>query len=270
MIYRILKKILTPRYGKKKFQPLFEILYDMSLTGMNIGGGTDPGDSGELNALHYIKGKLDSLKDSGDYTIFDVGANIGKYALLLNDVFGNEAEIHSFEPSLKTYKKLVQNTANKVRGCQYHFGLGDADSRTTLYSNTDESGLASVYKRNLEHFNIDMNQSEEIEIKNLDSFCKEKNINHIHFLKLDVEGHEKKVIEGAKRMIDAGEVDFIQFEFGGCNIDSRTYFQDFYYLLNERYRIYRIVRDGIFPVGKYGERYESFLTTNYLAEKRGL
>jgi hypothetical protein len=228
MIYRILKKILTPRYGKKKFQPLFEILYDMSLTGMNIGGGTDPGDSGELNALHYIKGKLDSLKDSGDYTIFDVGANIGKYALLLNDVFG------------------------------------------TLYSNTDESGLASVYKRNLEHFNIDMNQSEEIEIKNLDSFCKEKNINHIHFLKLDVEGHEKKVIEGAKRMIDAGEVDFIQFEFGGCNIDSRTYFQDFYYLLNERYQIYRIVRDGIFPVGKYGERYESFLTTNYLAEKRGL
>ncbi len=259
-----------PRYGKKKYQPFFEMLYNMSLTGMNIGGGTDTDESGELNALYYIKEKLAAVKGPGDPTIFDVGANIGKYALLLDRVFGKDAMIHSFEPSLKTYNKLIQNVAGKVKGAQYHFGLGDADSRTTLYSNSDESGLASVYKRKLDHFNIAMSQAEEIEIKNLDSFCTEKNITHIHFLKLDVEGHEKKVMEGAKRMIDAGEVDFIQFEFGGCNIDSRTYFQDFYYLLNERYQIYRIVKDGVFPVGKYGEAYESFLTPNYLAERRGL
>lgn len=270
MILRILRKVIASRYGKKKYQPFFESLYKMSLSGMNIGEGTDTGESGELNALYYVKGKLIGVKTAGDLTIFDVGANIGKYALLLDQVFGNEAMIHSFEPSLKTYKKLVQNVAGKVKGQQYHFGLGDADSHTTLYSNSDESGLASVYKRKLDHFNIDMNQAEEIEIKNLDSFCKEKNITHIHFLKLDVEGHEKKVMEGAKRMIDAGQVDFIQFEFGGCNIDSKTYFQDFYYLLNDRYQIYRIVKDGVFPLGKYGESYESFLTTNYLAERRGL
>jgi len=69
-------------------------------------------------------------------------------------------------------------------------------------------------------------------------------------------------------MLHSGSIDFIQFEFGGCNIDSRTYFQDFYYLLKDNYKIYRIVKDGIYPINQYREMYEAFITTNYLAEKK--
>ncbi len=69
-------------------------------------------------------------------------------------------------------------------------------------------------------------------------------------------------------MLGSGAVDFIQFEFGGCNIDSRTYFQDFYYLLNDRYKISRILKDGLYPISRYKEMYEAFTTTNYLAEKK--
>jgi FkbM family methyltransferase len=268
IIYKSLRTFLEPRYGKKEYQPLFETLYKMSLTGMNIGGGTNVADSGELNVLHYIKSRLESSKQANGWLIFDVGANIGDYSLLLSEVFGAKAEIYSFEPSLKTFKKLKASTDGKVKGSLFNFGFGDQPSQTTLYSNTDESGLASVYKRRLDHFNIDMSQTEEIEIRTLDSFCEEKNITHIQFLKLDVEGHEKKVLEGAKKMTGGGKIDFIQFEFGGTNIDSRTFFQDFYYLLNDQYQIYRIVKDGIYPVRGYGELYESFLPTNYVAERR--
>jgi hypothetical protein len=69
-------------------------------------------------------------------------------------------------------------------------------------------------------------------------------------------------------MIDGGKIDFIQFEFGGTDIDSRTFFRDFYFLLNDKYRIYRIVKDGVYPIRDYGESYESFLPTNFLAERR--
>jgi FkbM family methyltransferase len=266
MITRVLRKFLTPLYGKKKYQPLFESLYRMSLTGMNIGGGTNVADSGELNVLHYIRSKMGNGVRA---VIFDVGANIGDYSLLLHEVFGDAVEIHSFEPSEKTYAELVRNLDGKVKGTRHHFGLGDRENRTSLYSNADGSGLASVYKRKLDHFNIDMNQVEEVEIRTLDGFCKDRGIDHILFLKLDVEGHEKKVLEGAGRMLAAGKIDFIQFEFGGTNIDSRTFFQDFYYILHDHYNIYRIVKDGIYPVQGYGEVYESFLPTNYLAERKG-
>ena len=46
----------------------------------------------------------------------------------------------------------------------------------TLYSDAQASGLASVYKRRLEHSQISMNISEEIQIKTIDSFCEENNM----------------------------------------------------------------------------------------------
>ncbi|MCG2725664.1 MAG: FkbM family methyltransferase, partial [Elusimicrobia bacterium] len=138
----------------------------------------------------------------------------------------------------------------------------------TLYRNADESGLSSIYKRRLDHFNLSMDKSENIEVKTIDAFCKEQKIEHIHFLKLDVEGHELKVLEGASGMLKLGAIDFIQFEFGGCNIDSRTFFQDFYYLFKDNYKIYRILKDGLYKINHYKERYEVFTTTNYLMERR--
>jgi len=113
-----------------------------------------------------------------------------------------------------------------------------------------------------------MDFEEVVDIRTIDSFCLEKNIDHISFLKLDTEGNELNILKGAKNMINSEKIDFIQFEFGGCNIDSKTYFQDFYYLLNPRYQIYRILENGLFPIKKYCETNEIFLTTNYLAEKK--
>src|SRR5690606_3866529 len=105
-----------------------------------------------------------------------------------------------------------------------------------------------------------------IEIRTIDQFCRDQNISNIDFLKLDIEGHEMAALRGASEMLNKNAIRFIQFEFGGCNIDSRTYFQDFWYLLHERYKIYRIVRDGLFHVERYSETYEIFRTINYLAE----
>ena len=85
---------------------------------------------------------------------------------------------------------------------------------------------------------------------------------------MDVEGHELKILNGAKGMIDSNSIDYIQFEFGGCNIDSRTYFQDFWYLLNDKYKFNRILKDGLFEINSYKEIYECFITTNFLLERK--
>jgi len=162
---------------------------------------------------------------------------------------------------------------NNLKGIEniklYNFGFSDKNTTLTLYSNETGSGLASVYKRNLEHFDISMNIEETVKMRTIDSFCEENNIRRINFLKLDVEGNELNVLDGAKKMLESGNVDHIQFEFGGCNIDSRTYFQDFYYLLSDRYTIYRILKNGLFHIEKYKEIYECFITTNFLAIKKG-
>lgn len=69
-------------------------------------------------------------------------------------------------------------------------------------------------------------------------------------------------------MIENGQIDFIQFEFGGCNIYSKTFFQDFYYLLKEKYKLYRILENGLFKLPDYQEIQEIFITINYLSIKK--
>lgn len=265
MPVKIIKKIIFPLLGKKKFQPFFEWLNLFSLIGMNISVGADPKDSGEKNALTYINNHYIRLNN---IIIFDVGANIGHYTTLIKSIFGEKASIHSFEPSKNTFDKLSSNLENKTKIDLHNFGFGNENKNLLLYSNSDESGLASIYKRRLDHFNVEMTPREQIEIKTVDDFCDDFKIDHVHFLKIDVEGHELKVLEGASRMIKSNAIDFIQFEFGGTDIDSRTFFQDFFYLLKDKYDIYRIVKDGLYLIGQYKETYEVFLATNYLAKRK--
>jgi FkbM family methyltransferase len=263
-IQKILVKFLSLIAGRKKWQSLFETLNHVSLIGI-YGFGYDSEISGEKGALEYVSKKLNK-EDA--LIVFDVGANIGNYTLLINKIFQEKASIFSFEPSRLTYQKMIDNTI-KIQNLQcFNFGFGDKNTTMKLYSNVAGSTLASLYNRNLEHCDIEMSIEESVEIKTIDTFCfQPRGVKNIHFLKIDVEGHELKVLNGGSEMIKTGNIDYIQFEYSSCNIDSRTYFKDFFLLLKERYHIYRIMRDGLYIINQYKEIYECFRATNFLAER---
>lgn len=146
-------------------------------------------------------------------------------------------------------------------------GLGKQRKQSMLHYNNEGSGLASLTKRRLEHFNIDFTKSEKVQIITLDEYCFSRNIHHIHLLKIDVEGHELDVLHGATVMFQNKAIDMVTFEFGGCNIDTRTYFQDFWYFFKDKNMlIYRILpHNRLYKILSYNEMYEQFTTTNYLA-----
>ena len=221
--------------------------------------------NGELNLLYQIKKRYSSGEP---LTIFDVGANIGNYSKILHEIFGERATIHSFEPSKKTFEHLKNNISGINNIIPNNFGLSDDSGCLTLYTDDDASGLASLYQRNLDHYNMVVSQSEKVTLSTIDKYCADNQISRIHFMKLDVEGHEFKVLEGACRMLQDKMIDCVQFEFGGCNIDSRVFFRDLYLYLKDNYRIYRILKDGLTEISNYNERYEIFLYANYFAEKK--
>ncbi len=232
---------------------------------MNIGLGGNFAVSGELFAINYARR---ALRSDEPLTVFDVGANLGGYASAVIRELNDQLNLYCFEPSKDTFQKLSEAVPGSQNVHLFNIGLSDVNASLVLYTDAPCSGLASFHHRRLDHFGKQMPYSEEATIRTLDSFCSERDINHINFLKLDVEGHELKALEGARELIANGCIDFIQFEFGGCNIDSRTFFQDFYYLLNPKFRIYRILRNGLASIDYYRETLEQFVTTNFLAVGR--
>lgn len=262
------RKILETFVKRTTNQGIFESLHRLSLKGMNIGEGTCINEDGELWVLNHVMTKLKAELVTEPFTIFDVGANVGDYTTAVLKTFGPVNRVVSFEPSNMAYETLKVIANGHTNITAENIGLGDEETTRPLYSDSDASGLSSLYKRRLDHFNILMDRAEMVRIRTLDNYCKENHISRVHLLKLDVEGHELSVLRGADSMLRQGAIDFIQFEFGGCNIDSRTYFQDFFYLLNPYYTIYRILKSGLLAIQRYAEIHEVFITTNYLAERR--
>jgi FkbM family methyltransferase len=200
---------------------------------------------------------------------FDIGANVGAYSIsLLNNptISSNVKELHLFEPSAKTFAVLRNNISDARARC-VNEGCSDRKRKLKLYTNADASGLASVYQRRLKHFGITMDQTEEIQVIRLDEYAKERSIEYIHFAKFDVEGHELNCFHGAESLFERQKIGALQFEFGGCNIDSRTYFQDFFYFFGQYgYSIFILTAWGsLVSIDRYSEELERFSTTNYFA-----
>lgn len=198
----------------------------------------------------------------------DVGANKGLYSRELLKAYGDALrQLHCFEPSAGLVSNHLGFADSRVVVNQC--ALGREQTEGQLWKAPGLPGLSSLTKRRLDHFDMAMNESESIRITTLDAYAESAPLDHIDFLKLDVEGHELDVLAGAQRLLGAAKIKCIQFEFGGCNIDTRTFFQDFWYLLAVRhgYAMFRISPFGLRCIKKYSETDEIFLTTNYLAVK---
>jgi FkbM family methyltransferase len=258
-IKELIKDVL---FGPIVPQVAWKTLHSWALRGMNIGGGSSVTNSGELWVLDRL---APLLLGGGPAVVFDVGANVGNYALRARERLGAGVELYCFEPSQVPYSVLASRTASVPGVRAFQLGLSDKEELVTLYTTASHTELASLYERKLDHIGVSLSNREQIRLTTVDRFCAEHDIRRIRLLKLDCEGHELKVLSGASEMLSSGAIDTIQFEFGGCNIDSRTYLRDFFDVLAPRYKLYRILRKGLAPLAEYREDLEVFTTTNYLA-----
>jgi len=113
-----------------------------------------------------------------------------------------------------------------------------------------------------------MDKSVSVPVTTLDAIATKYDLKVINYLKLDLEGHELEALKGAKQLLDEKRIRALTFEFGGCNIDSRTYFKDFWALLVIQYgfTLYRLApRRRLIKLESYSESLERFNWQNILA-----
>lgn len=259
----IIKNTLIKLSGNHLIQSLLDknVFVSQYLMGIGSGGGVES--SGEKSIFHALEQKI-----TPPYCIFDIGSNKGQFlSLTLENITTSDFSIHCFEPGHETFSALVRFSPKDKRVKLNNIGLGKERGEFVLHYDNAGSGLASLTKRKLDHLNINFNKKETVKIDTIDNYCSENSIKHINLLKIDIEGHELDALSGAKKMFDSKSIDIVTFEFGGCNIDTRTFFRDFWnFFAESNFNIFRITPSGyLHPLKSYKEIYEQFRTVNFIA-----
>ncbi len=137
--------------------------------------------------------------------LFDVGANIGQYAQQMRFINYNK-KIVSFEPLSKAYGELKETAAKDPQWTACNFALGheDTQSKINIAGNSYSSSLLDMKEAHVKAApESEYVAEEEIAVKKLDSVIDDhcSKTDRI-MLKVDTQGYEKHVIEGASKSLD--------------------------------------------------------------------
>ena len=150
---------------------------------------------------------LKSLLKSESPICFDVGANEGQTIKLLQEVF-RSPRIYAFEPSSEVFTKL---RSRKYRSdvFLYNFALGRQNSQEE-FINYEDSRLSSFFPLSTDEESqfghLKIKAKESVEIKTIDWFLTRYQINEIDLLKVDTQGYDLQVLQGASESFRRGSI----------------------------------------------------------------
>jgi len=138
--------------------------------------------------------------------VFDVGANIGQYAKLLREL-GYSGRIVSFEPLLSAYSQLkAVSKKDPLWEIAPQTAIGNQEGEITINiaGNSQSSSALPMLDAHLESApESAYSGSETVKLSRLDTLAKDyiKSETKSIFLKIDVQGLEKQVLEGATAIL---------------------------------------------------------------------
>lgn len=197
--------------------------------------------------------------------VFDVGGNHGEWSsFALN--FQPTIQILAFEPVPAVFKMLENNLKSHSNIRLFNCALSDQIGKAVIHYYQGSDGLSGFYYREVLRGALPDPLHIAVEQTTLDAFCKSNGITKIDFIKIDTEGAEWKILQGAENLLKNHQIRALQFEYGGCYVDAKTTLKDvIMYLKKNRYIVFRIFPAGIIHIAKWESSLENYNLSNYFA-----
>jgi len=190
----------------QKLAHVTEFLLDQCLSARGYNNFRNKEESGENFFLREILAKTDPQ------LCIDIGANTGTYSLEILE--NTNSDIIAFEPLEPAFAALENNLSQyKTRVTLEQFGVGANDEELTINYNPDATSHASFSKEVGEIPYLDNHETSRVQVVSLDSYVMKKNIRKVDLIKIDVEGFESEVFDGASSVLKIIRPKFIQIEF---------------------------------------------------------
>ena len=208
------------RFVKEKLRPIKHALF---------------GKQGIHRALELVR---EQRRDQGGdrvQVVFDIGAAVGDTALLIAQAFPR-ATLFCFEPlpeSFARMRKRMSSLGDRVR-C-FPFGLYNRNGDITLHvaSAADSSSILPLELAGKKYSALGIREIGRIrlQVRTLDDVAEEIGCDVIDFMKIDVEGVEREVLEGGKHTLARAVRNlYIEIEPLRRGVHSPDYLRVFAYL----------------------------------------
>lgn len=187
---------------------------------------------------------------AGKSLAIDVGANIGFFTVALSSL--GYSQVHSFEPIPQTFEVLKSNIINNglSEGVFLNrLAIGDLKGTIDFEVFDKSPAINRMIPSNGKEYRS--RKVQRVPTLTLDEYCARHNINKIDFLKIDVEGMEPLVIEGAKDIFKKRQASKILLEICPANLNNAGFSLTEIYamMLDIGYHPHRLTNRG--EVGKY-------------------
>lgn len=173
--------------------------------------------------------------------IFDVGANRGHTIDTFLGLFP-DSKVIAFEPYPPLAKEILMKYKDRPNVTIDPSGISDKKGELLFYVNksvdtssflpSQLTGLTSDPQvKNVEQITVP--------VKTIEDSCAENHIDHIHILKLDIQGSELKALKGAERLLADKKIDLVYTEayFIQQYVDQPLFTDIAAYLLSYGYQL---------------------------------
>lgn len=131
-------------------------------------------------------------------TIVDAGANFGWHAIHLAKRVGASGKVLAFEPIPTTYAELAENVA--INSCDnvklFGLALGNETRVMSMFLPGTDGGAGAASEF------LDTGARIEVSMVRLDDVLDQEGVQHVDFIKADIEGGELNLLRGAERLLN--------------------------------------------------------------------
>lgn len=164
-----------------------------------------------------------------DQVVYDVGANVGAYSLVIDAATGGRSVVYAFEPSFSTFAQLCRNVAlNRCseRVIPIQLALSDTNGLASFnYSSTAPGAAMHALGQAVDQVGRPFQPAftQHVLAYRLDDFVEQLGARAPQHLKIDVDGSELRVLQGATRTLRNGvETVMVEVEPGGPDFRAVT------------------------------------------------